>query len=448
MKTPLVLASCCVASWCSNALAGVIVVGPGQPFTDLRAAVDAAEDGDTVLVKPGTYNGFRLLGKSLTVVGDLGGVIQLTEGVRIIGLGRGQTAVLANLQVDGDGANQNALLRYGLYLSDDVGSVRVQDSRFTGRGADLFPISSGYHFGTDGVSALDCADVALANCNLFGAPVNVLSSSCGPLDCGSGLFARTANLALSGCTLLGGSDTFIGPLLGLDGADAGDGARLRESSFLAALHSTLTGGFGGAATEGPEPYCPGCGGYGGRGVSLASESHPAESSAVLVSSTTFGGSDGYCGGMNLFVMSPSISHPSSATVIGGTPHSIGSASLIRETQPFDVTLTGAPGDRVKLFVCDAATFDYRPEWNGVLLVDRSQSAMPVVAAQPPLTPLLRVWKGYVLPSSGTLTVTLPTPSITPSEGARTLHVQALFTNPSGQSFLSGHRCAIVLDASY
>ena len=33
-------------------------VGPGAPFRTIQPAVDAATDGDVVLVRPGTYAGF------------------------------------------------------------------------------------------------------------------------------------------------------------------------------------------------------------------------------------------------------------------------------------------------------------------------------------------------------------------------------------------------------
>ena len=47
---------------------------PGS-FPDLQAAVDAAVDGDVLLVRPGTYSGFEIDGLSFTVVGDGPGVI-------------------------------------------------------------------------------------------------------------------------------------------------------------------------------------------------------------------------------------------------------------------------------------------------------------------------------------------------------------------------------------
>src|SRR5262245_6669651 len=56
------------------ARAGVLVVsrtpGPGIDFTQIQPAVNAAVDGDTILVRNGSYMPFKIDGKSLTVVAD------------------------------------------------------------------------------------------------------------------------------------------------------------------------------------------------------------------------------------------------------------------------------------------------------------------------------------------------------------------------------------------
>lgn len=49
--------------------------GPGTNFTSLPTAVASVPDGATLIVRPGSYSGFLLAGKGLTVLGD-GAVIQ------------------------------------------------------------------------------------------------------------------------------------------------------------------------------------------------------------------------------------------------------------------------------------------------------------------------------------------------------------------------------------
>ena len=75
--------------------ASVLVVAPsGAPYTQIQPAIDAAVDGDTILVKAGNYPGFTLDAKSLAVVADVEDSVQLTSLTRIENLGPGQCATL------------------------------------------------------------------------------------------------------------------------------------------------------------------------------------------------------------------------------------------------------------------------------------------------------------------------------------------------------------------
>ena len=55
----------------SRAAGNVLVVSKsgGAPYTEIKQAHDAAQDGDIILVKPGSY-GFLGVGKSITIIGD------------------------------------------------------------------------------------------------------------------------------------------------------------------------------------------------------------------------------------------------------------------------------------------------------------------------------------------------------------------------------------------
>ncbi|MCA8968746.1 MAG: hypothetical protein KDC95_03150 [Planctomycetes bacterium] len=77
--------------------------GTGTHFTDLPAAVAAANDGDRVLARPGNYAPFKT-SKALTIVGDIGASIVSTTGplasVEITNLPAGSRFVLAGFVMD------------------------------------------------------------------------------------------------------------------------------------------------------------------------------------------------------------------------------------------------------------------------------------------------------------------------------------------------------------
>jgi hypothetical protein len=54
------------------ARADVLTVGPTAVFAEVQTAVDAAADGDTILVARGNYASFSIVDKAVTVVADTG----------------------------------------------------------------------------------------------------------------------------------------------------------------------------------------------------------------------------------------------------------------------------------------------------------------------------------------------------------------------------------------
>ncbi len=79
------IGSLCVLAVClqaQSASADVLTVGPDpltSDFTRIQTAVDAAASGDTILVAPGDYEGFRISTKALTVLGAGDGQTRITE---------------------------------------------------------------------------------------------------------------------------------------------------------------------------------------------------------------------------------------------------------------------------------------------------------------------------------------------------------------------------------
>src|SRR4029079_1068647 len=80
-----------------------VVDGTGAPgtFATIQSACDASSDGDTVLVKAGTYATFALVNKGITVSAYPGASVHVTGCIRIRSLNAGKTAVLIGLTTTG-----------------------------------------------------------------------------------------------------------------------------------------------------------------------------------------------------------------------------------------------------------------------------------------------------------------------------------------------------------
>src|SRR5437016_2892190 len=75
-----------LAGSAASARAGNVLIvdssGSGQ-YTDIQSAVDAAQEGDVVLVRTGTYFTFLVSNKELAVVGDAGANVQIVGAIRV-----------------------------------------------------------------------------------------------------------------------------------------------------------------------------------------------------------------------------------------------------------------------------------------------------------------------------------------------------------------------------
>ncbi|MCR9247461.1 MAG: hypothetical protein NXI31_20715 [bacterium] len=73
--------------------------GPGTNFTSIATAVAAVPDGATLLVRPGTYDAFEIVAKSLTVIGGNGVLVesQAAQSIRIADLAAHQSVALRRM---------------------------------------------------------------------------------------------------------------------------------------------------------------------------------------------------------------------------------------------------------------------------------------------------------------------------------------------------------------
>lgn len=249
--------------------------GGDADFINLQAAVNAAEEGDTLLIS-GPFGGMAFVtGKSLDLVGvaDENGRPRV-GAVTVQLLGPGQTVRIRGLDIVG---TNTTLLPYpGVLARDCAGSLLVQDCSIDG----LRP----------GVLLERTARTVVSRCTItsgtgFQTPFELIGA-------GDGVTAIDSSLVVQGCSILGGIGMharpgFIDPLLDpSDGGHGGVGLRVVRSSVFV-VRSSVQGGDGGDGFTGEGLVCLEAG-PGGAGLLVAD----SLSSVRLVDLVPVGGNAG------------------------------------------------------------------------------------------------------------------------------------------------------------
>jgi len=149
-----------------------------------------------VLVRPGTYAGFAVPNRDLRIVADGTALISINGAIRIRNLAAGKTTVIDGFSATGVVATASAE-RYGLYISNCAGAVRIQNCSFQSRTTQLGTCDA-----TPAVGVLNSTNVVLSGVVATTPPSNEYSST--PLYAAAGLRVETSTVAAFGCTLSGG----------------------------------------------------------------------------------------------------------------------------------------------------------------------------------------------------------------------------------------------------
>jgi hypothetical protein len=191
---------CLVSLWVPTNWVVDAANGPGTNFLDLPAAIAAAADGDTILVRAGSYTGFLIQNKALT----------------IRGAGRGTTFVgdAAGAQpshVDATPAGLEVVLS-GLTLRGPSGGLVVQgNAHVVLLECAVEGVTSSARIGSDGLHLADSAQVFAVGCAFAGGDA---APSASPFDSpkgGNGVFAEQSSRFVADRCSLHGGDSLLSP---------------------------------------------------------------------------------------------------------------------------------------------------------------------------------------------------------------------------------------------
>ena len=407
----LALASLATAS-------NVLVVGGGG-YPTAQAAVDAAQEGDVVLLRGGDGSPLTIAGKSVSVIADLGSAHVAVGRVVVQGLAAGQTVVLRGLQ--GTAYNQEAL-----HATNNAGALRVIGSRFFCQGTLTGS-------GGPGARVESSGDVAFVACEVRGG-TGTPGFNQGPYPGRTGFVVTGSRVALHDTRVQGSGGWSSTQINGNWTAGAAGGAGLEAyQTELVLVGSRVRGGNGGGghsvSTCGGYSW-PSAGGSGGDALRLSMGAAVTLLDAELVPGVGGTGGLSPCGQASSGLDGDAIDGAAgSATTIAGVRRALDVQAPVHEGDSVALAFAGVPGDQAILLLSDAPAWSFEPLLHGSLLL---------------AAPLRRVVLG-VVPGSGTLDAALAVPELGPGVEARVQHAQAIGLDATGERWLSGPAVLAFLD---
>jgi hypothetical protein len=333
-----------------RATAGVLVLddgGAGVDFTTFEDAIAAGQDGDTILIKDGTYDAGLFVqtvtidNKSLTIVGeDLANISLIQYRIQITNLTAGRRVVLRGIPMG----------LFSFSLQDNVGTVWFEDVAVTGF--------------ANGIAAIDCSNsgnVIITGCEVNGGSAPYFSIPA------PGVFATESNLTIYDSLVTGGSG--VSP-----GSNDSDGVTAMihsgGESFLSGC--TVVGGDGGTET-------------GGDGIALIGTS----TTCCRVLDSTLTGGGGSTSGND------SVNYGDGTfEFLAGAARSYSVRSPTRYLDSTTIRFEGPAGELIWLPHGLGTLGAYIPSMSGVLV-----------------TPFDFFLGFGVVPGSGVLTLVVPTPEV-------------------------------------
>ncbi len=398
--------------------------GTGADFFEPQSAINAASDGDTILVRAGFYNAaFIIDGKSLTVAADAGAAAHV-PGFRVRNLAAGQSVAVIGLTADLF-ANQSFTPGVEVVkITECAGPVLVQDCLLPG--GTLFVVAPLLPT----VRIVNAAAVNFERCTLLGR-IDTPTLSSSVVLTAEALSSTGSQVQLAHCTVTGAAghdDVAPHP------ASPGRQAVTLLGSRLILQGSTITGGQGGNGGFSPSSQSCSLGQRGGDGIVFGD----AASTAVQRASTVSGGAGGI-GGVNPDLGSgcpagadgAAFAGPGLATSLpgGSDPLDIVPA-IVREGGAGTLVLHGTSGSSAWLLPGFGQSQLWLPAHAGVLLPTATALIVPL----------------GVVPASGEITLPYVAPVLPAGVTGVTLVLQSASVG-AGPVLLGGGGALVIIDAA-
>lgn len=423
LASAVVLAATSASPAAGGAVLIVSATAPGA-FPTLQSAVDAANDGDTVLVRPGFYVGCEIVDKALTIAMEVppsssNGIV---GRISVRNLAAHKTVVLSQLKVNNTQPNGSFdQAGAGLFIDQCAGAVRVQAATFLAAKGTPSHVN-----GYPAILVIDSPNVELLGVSATGG--GGYGVSCAD-DFSIDGFPGGQALRFSGSTIVAHECTFVGGKGGDVCLYAGDGgaAVLNVSGHVLLSGCSVTGGPGGNADDfiGPQGLIPGDGG---------AAVHVVAGQVVdLLGTTLVGG----LGGHTIFGAAGAFGAQGPISVGGGivqvAPYparALAVTAVAKDDSNTTIQVGGPSGESLFLFL--------------------SAQGGPLVPG-PQLVPLaLGTLVGPVdlgvMPPSGSQSIVVGNPGLPPGIDGIGIHLQAVTSGPSGYA-LTGPAHLLLLSAS-
>ncbi|MEM7305652.1 MAG: hypothetical protein AAF682_03225 [Planctomycetota bacterium] len=355
--------------------------GPDADFTDIQPAVDAAADGDTVQVREGSYGDVLVDARSLSVVAEAAASVGAGE-VTVRNVAGSQSVVLRGFGVSGVDLTSNQ----GPVLLESIGG---------GFGPSLCsPFISG-----GAANILACDAVVLSGCTFTGNFADSVGDV-GLRITSSTVHAYETRAAGSTPLAAGGSGGFGVTAFG---------------SFLFASGGSFAGGCG-ADTGFP---CSGTGGTGGAGLFASG------STVNLVSVELAGGKGGFGFGCGDGLDGQPVL--GGFTAVAGNPRGYSISPFGDGGASATIDYAGVAGDLVFSLIA----LDVEPLYLAELAGSLALTIPPILVS-------------HGVAGDGTLTVSVPLPSLPPGQEAFTVYAQGAAISPVGAAVLAAPSVLTIL----